>query len=239
MIKKQINQKDSLNIELLNSIGCDYVFNNSPINRLKNKINNPRKQNESKQKKLIKLKEEINSIEDCKLKNNASKIVFAEGNIQSSIMIVGEGPGQKEDELGKPFVGDAGNLLNKMLKAIKIERKKIYITNVVNYRPPNNRKPEQSEINRYSKYLKEHISIIDPKILILMGSTAMEALFGINKRISKERGQWKEVIIKQKNYKTIVTFHPAYLLRKPDQKKFSWEDLKIIRKEINQQNIEV
>ena len=239
MIKKQINQKGSLDIELLNSIGYDYVFNNSPINRLKNKINNPRKQNESKQKKLIKLKEEINSIEDCKLKNNASKIVFADGNIQSSIMIVGEGPGQKEDELGKPFVGDAGNLLNKMLRAIKIERKKIYITNVVNYRPPNNRKPEQSEINRYSKYLKEHISIIDPKILILMGSTAMEAILGSNKRISKERGQWKEVIIKQKNYKTIVTFHPAYLLRKPDQKKFSWEDLKIIRKEINQQNIEV
>ncbi len=239
MIKKQINQKDSLNIELLNSIGCDYVFNNSPINRLKNKINNSREQNENKQKKLIKLKEEINSIEDCKLKNNASKIVFADGNIQSSIMIVGEGPGQKEDELGKPFVGDAGNLLNKMLRAIKIERKKIYITNVVNYRPPNNRKPEQSEINRYSKYLKEHISIIDPKILILMGSTAMEAILGSNKRISKERGQWKEVIIKQKNYKTIVTFHPAYLLRKPDQKKFSWEDLKIISKEINQQNIEV
>ena len=239
MIKKQINQKDSFDIELLKSIDYDYVFNSNPINRLKKKINNPSKQNENKDKKLIKLKEEINSIQDCKLKNNASKIVFADGNIQSSIMIVGEGPGQKEDELGKPFVGDAGNLLNKMLKAIKIERKKIYITNVVNYRPPNNRKPEQSEINRYSKYLKEHISIIDPKILILMGSTAMEAILGSNKRISKERGQWKEVIIKQKNYKTIITFHPAYLLRKPDQKKFSWEDLKIIRKEINQQNIEV
>ena len=239
MIKKQINQKDSLDIELLNSIEYDYVFNSTPINRLKNKINNPSKKNENKNKKLIKLKEEINSIQDCKLKNNASKIVFADGNIQSSIMIVGEGPGQKEDELGKPFVGDAGDLLNKMLSAIKIERKKIYITNVVNYRPPNNRKPEQSEINRYSKYLKEHISIIDPKILILMGSTAMEAILGTNKRISKERGQWKEVIIKQKNYKTIVTFHPAYLLRKPDQKKFSWEDLKIIRKEIDQQNIEI
>ena len=239
MIKKQINQKYSLDTELLSLIEYDYAFNNSPINRLKKKINNPSKQNEDKHKKLIKLKEEINSIQDCKLKNNASKIVFADGNIQSSIMIVGEGPGQKEDELGKPFVGDAGNLLNKMLKAIKIERKKIYITNVVNYRPPNNRKPEQSEINRYSKYLKEHISIIDPKILILMGSTAMEAILGSNKRISKERGQWKEVIIKQKNYKTIITFHPAYLLRKPDQKKFSWEDLKIIRKEIDQQNIEI
>ena len=152
-------------------------------------------------------------------------------------MIIGEGPGQKEDELGKPFVGDAGNLLNKMLKAIKIERQKIYITNVVNYRPPNNRKPEHSEINRYSEYLKEHIAIIDPKILILMGSTAMEAILGSNKKISKERGQWKEVIIGKKNYKVIVTFHPAYLLRKPDQKKFSWEDLKIIRKEIDDQNI--
>ena len=239
MIKKQINQKDSFDIELLNSIGYDYVFNNSPINRLKNKINTPNKLDENKHEKLIKLKQEIDSIEDCKLKKNASRIVFADGNMQSSIMIVGEGPGQNEDELGKPFVGDAGNLLNKMLEAIKIERKKIYITNVVNYRPPNNRKPEQSEINRYSKYLKEHISIIDPKILILMGSTAMEAILGSNKRISKERGQWKEVIIKQKNFKTIVTFHPAYLLRKPDQKKFSWEDLKIIRKEIDEQNIEI
>jgi DNA polymerase len=239
MIKKQINQKNSFDIELLNLISHDHVFNNHPINRLKNKINTPNKLDENKHEKLIKLKQEIDSIEDCKLKKNASRIVFADGNIQSSIMIVGEGPGQKEDELGKPFVGDAGNLLNKMLEAIKIERKKIYITNVVNYRPPSNRKPEQSEINRYSKYLKEHILIIDPKILILMGSTAMEAILGSNKRISKERGQWKEVIIKQKNFKTIVTFHPAYLLRKPDQKKFSWEDLKIIRKEIDKQNIEI
>ena len=239
MIKKQINQKDSFDIELLNLIGYDYVFDNSPINRLENKINTPNKLNKNKQEKLINLKNEIDSIEDCKLKKNASKMVFADGDTQSSIMIVGEGPGQKEDELGKPFVGDAGNLLNRMLNAIKIERKKVYITNVVNYRPPNNRKPEQSEINRYSKYLKEHILIIDPKILILMGSTVMEAILGSNKRISKERGQWKEVIIKQKNYKTIVTFHPAYLLRKPDQKKFSWEDLKIIRKEIDQQNIEI
>jgi len=237
MIKKHINQKDSFDIELLSLIGHDYVFSNNPINRLEKKISVPNKFNENKQEKLIKLKQELNSIKDCKLKKNASRIVFSDGNIESSIMIVGEGPGQKEDELGKPFVGDAGNLLNKMLNAIKIERKKVYITNVVNYRPPNNRKPEQSEISRYSKYLREHISIIDPKILILMGSTAMESILGSNKKISKERGQWKEVIIKQKSYKTIVTFHPAYLLRKADQKKFSWEDLKIIRKEIDDQNI--
>tara|TARA_Y100000590_G_scaffold4683_1_gene6279 strand:- start:297 stop:1016 length:720 start_codon:yes stop_codon:yes gene_type:complete len=239
MIKKPINQNHSLDLELLNSIGYNYIFNNEPINRSKNKINNKEKPEEDKITKLINLKQEINSIEDCKLKNNATNLVFADGKIQSLIMIVGEGPGQKEDQLGKPFVGDAGNLLNKMLKAINIARENVYITNVVNYRPPNNRKPDQSEIYRYSKYLKEHISIISPKILILMGSTAMEAILGSNKKISKERGLWKEVIIKQNSYRTIVTFHPAYLLRKPDQKKFSWEDLKIIRKEIDKQNIEV
>ena len=234
MIKKDINQNEILNSELLNIIDYNYIFDENPIKRIKTKPTL-----ENSKSRLKSLENKIKAIENCNLKKNASKIVFSDGNIQSPIMIVGEGPGQKEDELGKPFVGDAGNLLNKMLKAINIKRDKIYITNVVNYRPPNNRKPEPSEINRYSEFLKEHISIIDPKILILMGSTAMEAIIGSNKRISKERGQWKEVIIKQKNFKVIVTFHPAYLLRKPDQKKFSWEDLKIIRKEIDQQNIEI
>ena len=234
MIKKDINQNDILNSELLNIIDYNYIFDENPIKRIKTKPTL-----ENSKSRLKNLENKIKAIENCNLKKNASKIVFSDGSIQSPIMIVGEGPGQKEDELGKPFVGDAGNLLNKMLKAINIKRDKIYITNVVNYRAPNNRKPEPSEINRYSEFLKEHISIIDPKILILMGSTAMEAILGSNKRISKERGQWKEVIIKQKNFKAIVTFHPAYLLRKPDQKKFSWEDLKIIRKEIDQQNIEI
>ena len=234
MIKKEINQNDILNSELLNIIDYNYIFDEKPIKRIKTKHTL-----ENSKSRLEALKNKIEAIENCDLKKNASKIVFADGYIQNSIMIIGEGPGQKEDELGKPFVGDAGNLLNKMLKAINIERDKIYITNVVNYRPPNNRKPEPNEINRYAEFLKEHISIIDPKILILMGSTAMEAILGSNKRISKERGIWKEVIIKKKSYKTIVTFHPAYLLRKPDQKKFSWEDLKIIRKEIDKQNIEI
>ena len=234
MIKKHINQNDILNFELFNILDYSYIFNNEPIKRIKTK---PTLENSLS--KLENLKRKIEAIQDCELKKNASKIVFGDGNIHSPIMIVGEGPGQKEDELGKPFVGDAGTLLNKMLKAIKIKREKIYITNVVNYRPPNNRKPEKSEINRYSEYLKEHISIIDPQILILMGSTAMEALFGGNKRISQERGQWKEIIIKQKTYKSIITFHPAYLLRQPDQKKFSWEDLKIIHKKIDELNIEI
>ena len=192
---------------------------------------------ENSKTRLRTLKNKIEAIKNCNLKKNASKIVFADGNIQSPIMIVGEGPGQKEDELGKPFVGDAGNLLNKMLKAINIERDKIYITNVVNYRPPNNRKPEPAEITRYANFLRKHISIIDPKILILMGSTAMEALFGDKIKISKERGVWKELIINQKTYLTMITFHPAYLLRQLENKKYSWTDLKEIRKKIDQLNI--
>jgi len=230
MSKKQINQNDNYKIDLLNSIDNEYLFNSKPINRTKNKIYN----NEDKLKNLDQLKNKIISIEDCKLKKNASNLVFCDGNINSPIMIIGEGPGQKEDELGKPFVGDAGMLLNKMLKAININRENVYITNVVNYRPPDNRKPEPNEILRYSVFLREHISIVSPKILILMGSTAMESLLGSKIKISKERGNWKEIIINNSTYLTMVTFHPAYLLRQPDQKKYSWMDLKEIKKKINE-----
>ena len=232
MILNDKNQNDILNSELINSYDIEYVFNNKPINRIKTK---PKVENKSKL--LENLKEKISNIDNCELKNHATQLVFSDGASESQLMIVGEGPGQKEDELGKPFVGDAGMLLNKMLMAINIDRNKVYITNVVNYRPPNNRKPEPAEITRYSNYLREHISIIDPKILILMGSSAMEALFGSKIRISKERGVWKEVIVNQKTYLTIITFHPAYLLRQPDQKKYSWSDLKEIRKKIDELNL--
>ena len=232
MILDDKNQNDILNSELINSYDIEYVFNNKPINRIKTK---PKVENKSKL--LENLKEKISNIDNCELKNHATQLVFSDGTSESQLMIVGEGPGQKEDELGKPFVGDAGMLLNKMLKAINIDRNKVYITNVVNYRPPNNRKPEPAEITRYSNYLREHISIIDPKILILMGSSAMEALFGSKIKISKERGAWKEVIVNQKTYLTIITFHPAYLLRQPDQKKYSWSDLKEIRKKIDELNL--
>ena len=233
MTKKQINQNDSYKNELLNTIDNEYIYESAPISRIKNKIYN----SEDKLKSLDELKNKISSIEDCKLKENASNLVFSDGSIDSQIMIVGEGPGQKEDELSKPFVGDAGMLLNKMLKAININRKDIYITNVVNYRPPNNRKPEPNEILRYSNFLREHIAIINPKILILMGSTAMESLLGSKNKISKERGKWKEVIINNSTYLTMVTFHPAYLLRQADQKKYSWTDLKVIRKKIDELEI--
>jgi uracil-DNA glycosylase family 4 len=226
--------KETLNQEFLKSIESEYIFDNAPINRFKKN-----KETDDASERLIYLKDKIKSIQDCELKKFAKNIVFSDGNPKSQIMIVGEGPGEKEDLLGKPFVGEAGMLLNKMLNAIKIKRENIYITNVVNYRPPNNRKPEFSEIKRYSVFLREHISIINPKILILMGSTAMEALLGQKLKISKERGKWKEIIINQKTFQTILTFHPAYLLRQPDQKKFSWEDLKSLRKKIDELNIKI
>jgi len=226
------NQNDIINSELVNSYNIEYVYTDKPINRFKTKPIL-----EDKPKLLDNLRGEIENIDNCELKSNSTRLVFSDGNYQSQIMIVGEGPGQKEDEIGKPFVGDAGTLLNKMLKAINIERNKVYITNVVNYRPPNNRKPELTEIKRYSDFLRKHISIIDPKILILMGSTAMESLFGSNIKITKERGSWKDIIINNKTYLCMITFHPAYLLRQPENKKYSWTDLKEIRKKIDQLNI--
>tara|TARA_B100001250_G_scaffold58157_1_gene45144 strand:- start:151 stop:855 length:705 start_codon:yes stop_codon:yes gene_type:complete len=234
MIVKEKNQNYIMKQDLINSFEIDYIFENKPINRFKSKPTI-----EITNSKLNDLQVKIKNISNCELKNNAKQIVFSDGNFKNSIMIVGEGPGQKEDELGKPFVGDAGQLLNKMLAAINLKRENVYITNVVNYRPPNNRKPEPAEIIRYSEFLREHISIIEPKILILMGSTAMEALFGSKIKISKERGAWKEIIINNKTYLTIITFHPAYLLRQADQKKYSWADLKKIRKKIDELNIKI
>ena len=231
MASEEKNQNNIITTEpILENI--EYIFENKPINRFKTK---PKVEDASI--KLNELKKEIENIENCELKKNASKIVFSDGDYKSKIMIVGEGPGQKEDQEGKPFVGDAGILLNKMLKSINIDRKKIYITNVVNFRPPNNRKPEPSEISKYSNFLRKHIAIIDPKILILMGSTAMESLFGSNIKITKERGSWKDIIINNTTYLCMITFHPAYLLRQPENKKFSWTDLKEIRKKIDQLNI--
>ena len=152
-------------------------------------------------------------------------------------MLVGEAPGVEEDKSGLVFQGEVGKLLTKMLKAINIKFENVYLSYSVNFRPPEDRKPTAHEIKRYSKFLKEHISIINPKILIVMGSTAMEALYGQTLKITKERGKWKELIVNQKTYQTILTFHPAYLLRQPDQKKYSWTDLKIIRKRIDELKI--
>ena len=231
MTKNNLNQRNKFENYLFKP---KFDYENKPINRFKKD-----KIFKNKLELLKKLKSKIENLQECDLKNNAKKIVFGDGNAESPLMIIGEGPGQKEDDEGKPFIGDAGILLNKMLAAISINRKDIYITNVVNYRPPSNRKPEMKEIKRYTEFLYEHVDIVKPKILILLGSTAMEAFFGSNLKISKERGVWKEILIKDITFLTMVTFHPAYLLRQGDQKKHSWIDLKEIRKKIDELKINI
>ena len=119
-----------------------------------------------------------------------------------------------------------------MLNAINLSRKNVYITNVVNYRPPENRKPSEKEVQRYLPYLKKHIEIIKPKIILLLGSTAMNAILQNADVISKMRGKWNEIEINRIKIFSLVSFHPAYLLRQPEQKKFSWIDLKMIREKL-------
>ena len=236
MSKKVINQNTNYNSELLSSIESNFIFDKNPINRLKNASVNLTAENIdmkiNKKKELTKLKEQIKSIENCDLKNNSKKIVLGDGNINSPIMLIGEAPSVEEDEAGLTFMGEIGDLLKKMLFAINIKKEDIYSTYAVNFRPPEDRKPSSTEIRRYSQFLQKHISIINPKIIVLMGSTAMESLTGLNNKISIERGIWKEVIIQNTNYNAIITFNPSYLLRAPENKKHSWNDLKKIRQKI-------
>ena len=236
MSKKAINQNTNYDSELLSSIESNFIFDESPINRLQNITNDLKTKNSvvmvNKEKELAELKVQINSIENCSLKNNSKKIVLGDGDTNSSIMLIGEAPGIEEDSTGLTYRGEAGVLLKKMLIAIAIKKENIYSTYAVNFRPPEDRKPTSTEIKKYSQFLQKHISIISPKIIVLMGSTAMESLTGLNSKISIERGKWKEVIIKNTNYNVIITFNPSYLLRVPENKKHSWEDLKKIKQKI-------
>ena len=237
MIKKVINQKGKLDEQLIDTIEPNFVFKNKPINRF-NIIESSNDTDQTNKAELLeKLKKQINSIENCNLKDNSQNLILGDGNINSSIMLIGEAPGAVEDKTITTFKGEVGELLNKMLLAIEIKRQNIYCSYAVNFRPPEDRKPTTQEIRRYSVFLKEHISIIDPKIIILMGSSAMESLTGINTKISSERGKWKELILKNKTYPLIISFSPSYLIRFPENKKYSWEDLKKIKQKIIEMKI--
>jgi DNA polymerase len=233
-MNKIINQKILSLIEYYNLLNINLLINNFPINR----FNNNEKSSNSleKSKRLEDLKKMIKAIKNCELKNSAHKMVFSDGNINSKIMLIGEGPGVQEDQEGLPFVGLAGKLLNKMLGSINLNRKKVYISNVVNYRPPNNRRPSDQEIERYYPFLKLHIEIINPKILVLLGSTALNAIIGNDKVISKARGKWMRKKIGNCDPYIMPSFHPAFLMRQPDQKKLAWTDLKLIREKMKQLN---
>ena len=221
-------------IKYYNLINHNLIYNNKAINRYK-------KDNyeipEDRSKSLEFLKKSIMNLKKCDLKKNAKNIVFSDGNPKSKIMLIGEAPGANEDDEGLPFVGRAGMLLDKMLTAINSDRKKVYISNIINYRPPENRRPTDEEIKRYLPFIIKHIEIINPKILVLLGSTAMNALIGNDVVISKMRGKWIEKEFGNCKTSVIITFHPAFLMRQPAQKKMSWIDLKMIREKKNKLNI--
>ena len=225
MIKKITTNSIKL-IKYYKFINHNLIFNNKAINRYKkdkfeisaDKIDN-----------LERLKKSISNIKNCTLKSSATNMVFNDGNPKSRIMLIGEAPGSNEDEEGLPFVGRAGTLLDKMLASINLDRKSVYITNIINYRPPENRRPTNKEMSRYLPFIKKHIEIIAPKILILLGSTAMNALISADIVISKVRGKWIERKFGKCKTSVIVTFHPAFLMRQPTQKRLAWIDLKMIR----------
>ena len=229
MIKKT-NTKFLKLIRYYSLINYNLIYENKAINRYKSSSNLAIKSHKGKE--LQKLKQLIANIKNCELKKNSTNIVFSDGNPNAKIMIIGEGPGANEDLEGVPFIGRTGELLDKMLSSISLDRDNVYIANVINYRTPENRSPTEEEITLYLPYLTKHIEIINPQILILLGNTALNTIIGNDKAISDARGKWIEIKIGSCNTSVIVSFHPAFLMRKPDQKKSSWIDLKMIKKKI-------
>ena len=243
------------NLNLLRKIklqGVDEIIGNLPKNRLKSnmtedKLNLYKNGKNSNQLNNISslpdlkavdslddLKDYMSKFKGCELYKNATNMVFSDGNKSSEIMLIGEAPGHDEDIQGKPFVGRSGKLLNKMLEAIGLSRDTVYIANIVPWRPPNNRRPTEEEINICLPFIRKHIELIAPKVLMLLGSTATYALLRNKEGITKIRGKWVDMEFGKLKVPTLPSFHPAFLLRQPAQKKYSWEDLKMLKKKIDE-----
>lgn len=187
---------------------------------------------------LANLHKVIKDFEGCRLKNTATHTVFSDGNPDSSIMLIGEAPGVDEDRQGTPFVGQHGQLLNRMFKAIGLDREKdFYMTNILPWRPPGNRNPTQEEITICLPFIKRHIELFDPKLIILLGGTSATTLLGSSLGITRLRGKWAGYDVKGSNIPTRPIFHPAYLLRQPKAKRDTWHDLLEIKAMIKECHI--
>lgn len=177
-------------------------------------------------KTLKELNSKISDCQKCSLGKTRKNFVFGVGNPNAEIMLVGEAPGADEDEQGEPFVGRAGQLLNKILEAIKLKREEVYICNILKCRPPNNRTPEPDEMETCEPYLKKQIELINPKVILCLGRISAHALLKTNESLTELR----EKIHKYENIPLMVTYHPAALLRNPNWKIPTWEDVKNFRK---------
>jgi len=180
----------------------------------------------SKNRELSKLKKSM-----LKFNKNfpGKNLVFSDGNIDANIMIIGEAPGRTEDKLQKPFVGRAGKLLDNLLETINLDRSKVYITNVLNYRPDKNRRPTSEEINQFKKLLFKHIVTIRPKCLLLLGATAAKAVLNYIGPFSQVRGKWRKIKIINYYFDILTTFHPAFLLRQPLKRKYVLKDFFLLK----------
>lgn len=172
------------------------------------------------------IREDIGDCTRCRLHKGRTNLVFGVGNVNADLMFVGEGPGADEDAKGEPFVGRAGQLLNNMISAMGIKREDVYIANVVKCRPPGNRTPEKDECDTCSPFLMRQIDIIQPKVIVALGAVAAKNLLAVNDSMANLRGRWYDF----RNSKLLVTYHPAYLLRDPRQKKEAWKDLQMVMK---------
>jgi len=170
---------------------------------------------------LLKVREDLGECTRCKLHSTRHKIVFGDGNPKAELVFVGEGPGADEDAQGLPFVGRAGKLLTQMIEAMGLQRKDVYICNVVKCRPPENRQPEEDEVSTCSPFLLRQIDTIAPKVIVCLGAVAAKTLLQTNRGISQFRGEWLEF----RGRKLLATYHPAYLLRNPPAKSEVWKDL--------------
>ena len=176
------------------------------------------------------LLEEMKDCRKCGLCEARSTIVPGEGNLEAELLLIGEGPGQQEDLQGRPFVGPAGQLLDKMLAAIDLKREEVYIANVVKCRPPKNRTPTPDEAAACLPYLRMQTALIRPRIIVCLGATAARYILGGEVRITRDRGQW----VQRKNVWILATYHPAALLRDPDKKRDAWTDLQLVRDKLKE-----
>ena len=183
-------------------------------------------------KTIAELKKAVENFDGCGLKKMATNTVFADGNPDSDIMVIGEAPGNHEDLQGIPFCGDSGKLLDEMFRAINLDRTKLYITNVIFWRPPGNRRPTEEELAICRPFVERHIQLFNPKIMILVGSTSMSAVLGINDPVTGVRGKIIEFAadFMEEKIKTFVVFHPSYLMRQSGKKRIAWRDMLTIEK---------
>ncbi len=184
---------------------------------------------QSQDPSLEAIREDIGECTRCKLHEHRRNIVFGEGNQQAKLVFVGEGPGAEEDATGRPFVGRAGQLLDKIIGTIGLKREDVYICNVVKCRPPGNRAPERDEVATCEQFLFRQLAFIKPRVIVALGSPAFQCLLRTKETITRARGEWRE----WNGIMVMPTFHPAYLLRTPEKKREVWEDMKKVRDYIN------